>query len=91
MERANGGIAVCAKRTNPSTGHPELSTFLAVHFARETLSKLNLDNIDPAEAMKNFPHRIAHLLAPQFPAPTAGAFPRGSSAPEPAPPRSPTA
>ncbi len=51
-------VNVGAVRTNPSTGHPELSTFLAVHFARETLNKLNLDNIDPSESMKNFPHRM---------------------------------
>lgn len=51
-------VNVGAVRTNPSTGHPEQPTFLAVHFARETLSKLNLDNIDPSESMKNFPHRM---------------------------------
>jgi hypothetical protein len=45
-------------QTNPSTGHREPFTFLAVHFARETLRKLNLDKVDPTDSMKNFPHRM---------------------------------
>jgi hypothetical protein len=45
-------------QTNTSTGHRELATFLAVHFARQTLAKLNLDKIDPSDSMKNFPHRM---------------------------------
>jgi hypothetical protein len=45
-------------RLNKSTGHQELVTSLAVHFQRQTLSKLNLDSIDPSDSMKNFPHRM---------------------------------
>jgi hypothetical protein len=45
-------------QTNTSTGHRELATFLAVHFVRGTLAKLNLDKIDPSDSMKNFPHRM---------------------------------
>ena len=45
-------------QVNTSTGHRELVTFLAVHFARGTLAKLNLNGIDPSDSMKNFQHRM---------------------------------
>jgi len=45
-------------RNNPSTGHQEFATFLAAHFARGTLRKLNLTNVDPSDSMKNFPYRM---------------------------------
>lgn len=45
-------------RLNTSTGHQETVNFLAVHFTRETLDRLNLANIDPSDSMKNFHHRM---------------------------------
>jgi hypothetical protein len=45
-------------QTNTITGHPQMATFLAVHFFRDTLRKLNLDSVDPSDSMKNFPHRM---------------------------------
>jgi hypothetical protein len=45
-------------RVNTATGHPEMATVLAVHFSRNVLQGLNLDNIDSFDAMKNFPHRM---------------------------------
>lgn len=51
-------VNVGAVRANTSTGHNDAMTFLAVHFVRSTLSKLNLENIDPSDSMKNFPHRM---------------------------------
>lgn len=40
------------------TGHPELVTFLAVHFTRGQLSSVNLEAIDPSDSMANFSHRM---------------------------------
>ena len=51
-------VNIGAVRANTSTGHNDAMTFLAVHFVRSTLSKINLDNIDPSDSMKNFPHRM---------------------------------
>jgi hypothetical protein len=41
-----------------ATGHPELVTFLAVHFTRIQVEAINLDAIDPSDAMSNFSHRM---------------------------------
>jgi hypothetical protein len=46
------------RKTNSSTGHPELLTFLAVHFTRRAVANINLANIDPSDSMKNFQHRM---------------------------------
>jgi len=43
---------------NPQTGHREHMVFLAVHLARDAFKKLNLNNVDPSDSMKNFPHRM---------------------------------
>jgi hypothetical protein len=45
-------------QVNTQTGHKEPATFLAVHFARDILNKLNLGQIDPSDSMKNFPNRM---------------------------------
>ncbi len=45
-------------RLNSSNGHHEPVTFLAVHFARSALERINLANIDPSDSMKNFHHRM---------------------------------
>ncbi|AUA33420.1 hypothetical protein CWR53_12850 [Pseudomonas sp. SGAir0191] len=44
---------------NSSTGHLEELPILSVAFSRNTLDSLNLDAIDPSEAMKNFVHNMA--------------------------------
>ncbi|WP_130907293.1 hypothetical protein [Pseudomonas sp. Sample_16] len=44
---------------NSSTGHLEELPILSVAFSRNTLDSLNLDAIDPSEAMKNFVHSMA--------------------------------
>jgi hypothetical protein len=51
-------VNVGAVQTNTSTGHPEFFTFLAVHFARNTLLGLNLAQVDASDSMRNFPHRM---------------------------------
>lgn len=45
-------------RMNTSTGHLEAITYLAVHFTRDALGRINLANIDPSDSMKNFHHRM---------------------------------
>lgn len=40
------------------TGHPELVTFLAVHFTRTQLEAIKLEAIDPSDSMGNFPNRM---------------------------------
>lgn len=44
---------------NPVTGHIEDMPVLSVVFSAQTLERLNLDSLDPSEAMKNFLHNMA--------------------------------
>ena len=44
---------------NSSTGHMEDQPILSVAFSRATVDGLNLDAIDPSEAMKNFVHNMS--------------------------------
>jgi hypothetical protein len=44
---------------NPATGHVEDLPVLSVVFSGQTLSRLNVEAIDPSEAMKNFIHNMA--------------------------------
>jgi hypothetical protein len=44
---------------NSKTGHLEKSPILSVNFARETLSRLNMNKIDPSDAMGNFIHNMS--------------------------------
>lgn len=44
---------------NPQTGHKEKSAILSVQFVRATFFKLNLANLDPSDAMRNFRHAMA--------------------------------
>lgn len=41
-----------------STGHRRRQTFLAVHFVRSKLGRLNMNAIDPSDSMANFDHRM---------------------------------
>lgn len=43
---------------NPQTGHMEIQPVLSVLIPRETILKLNLDNIDPSDSMRNFVHNM---------------------------------
>lgn len=43
---------------NPETGYDEEATILSVLFSRDGLNGLNLERIDPSEAMNQFPHRM---------------------------------
>jgi hypothetical protein len=43
---------------NPKTGHLEEQTLVSVLVVRETVEQLNIQNIDPSEAMKNFVHNM---------------------------------
>lgn len=47
------------KLLNPSTGHVEEMTLFSVAISRKTLDALNLDAIDPSDAMKNFVYNMA--------------------------------
>jgi hypothetical protein len=44
---------------NSQTGYVEPVPILSAAIARNTLSRLNLDQIDPSNAMKNFVHNMA--------------------------------
>ncbi len=51
-------VNVGAIQPNSSTGHDEPVTFLAAQFTQESLGQINLNHIDPSDAMRNFPHRM---------------------------------
>lgn len=51
-------VNVGAKQINTSTGHQEFVTLLASQFTHESLGQINLNHIDPSDAMRNFPHRM---------------------------------
>lgn len=44
---------------NSSTGHMEELPILSTAFSRQTIHRLNLDAIDPSDAMKNFVHNMS--------------------------------
>jgi hypothetical protein len=44
---------------NGSTGHMQDLPILSVAFSRSTIEGLNLDSIDPSDAMKNFVHNMS--------------------------------
>jgi len=44
---------------NGATGHMEERPILSVAFSRSTGNRLNLDSIDPSDAMKNFVHNMS--------------------------------
>lgn len=48
-----------ATMLNSSTGHQELSPILSVQFVRGSFGRLNLENIDPSDAMANFNHTMS--------------------------------
>lgn len=51
-------VNVGAKQINPSNGHQEFAIFLAAQFTHDNLGQINLNHIDPSDAMRNFPHRM---------------------------------
>ncbi|WP_066304962.1 DUF4236 domain-containing protein [Bacillus sp. FJAT-29814] len=46
------------ERLNPVTGHVETITILSVKYDRITLNRLNFTNLDPSDALANFPHKM---------------------------------
>ncbi|MPQ86238.1 hypothetical protein F0170_20980 [Pseudomonas sp. MAFF 730085] len=56
---------------NSSTGHTEEQPILSVAFSRPTVDGLNLETIDPSDAMKNFVHNMAFKKGAGFSAVTA--------------------
>lgn len=51
---------------NTSTGHVEPVTWLALHVPRRTFDGINLNAIDPSDAMVNFQHRMKFKKASGF-------------------------
>jgi hypothetical protein len=51
-------INIGKSELNSATGHPEVVTFLAVHFTRQQVAGINLRAIDPSDSMANFSHRM---------------------------------
>jgi len=51
---------------NPATGHLEEQPILSALIPRKTLAQLNLDAVDPSDAMRNFLHQIDFKQATGF-------------------------
>jgi len=51
---------------NPTTGHLEATPVLSVKFVRPTFTQLNLQAIDPSDAMKNFLHVMKYSRTKGF-------------------------
>lgn len=47
-----------AEMVNQQTGHKESTPILSVHFVRKTFEGLQLSNVDPSDAMRNFRHAM---------------------------------
>lgn len=51
---------------NKSTGHEEPTTVLSVAFSRAGMGRLNVDELDPSDAMANFLHRMGFKKSSGF-------------------------
>ena len=51
---------------NPSTGHLEDTPILSVAIPRATLDTLNVDSVDPSDAMSNFVHNMKFMKTKGF-------------------------
>jgi hypothetical protein len=51
-------VTIGRNQIDTSTGHRGRLALVTAHFAREPLSRLKLQTIDPSDSMKNFPHRM---------------------------------
>lgn len=51
---------------NTTTGHHDAQALLSVVIPRDALSRLNMDRIDPSDAMSNFTHRMNFNVAHGF-------------------------
>ena len=51
-------VTAVGEVVNTRTGHLEEQPLLSVAIPRRTLSRLNLETIDPSDSMKNFVHRM---------------------------------
>lgn len=54
------------EQINSATGHTERNTILSVKVDRETLNKLNFENIDCSDAMDNFEHHMNFMKRKGF-------------------------
>lgn len=52
-------VNVSTELLDSSTGHKRPMTILSVNFVRPTFERLNLDMLDPSNAMMNFVHRMS--------------------------------
>lgn len=59
-------VDVAVERIDTSVGHPRPMTIQSVLFERGTFDRLNLDAIDPSDAMKNFSQRSAFKKSAGF-------------------------
>lgn len=59
-------VTCCADMLNPSSGHFENTPILSVKFVRGTFSSLNLNSIDPSEALRKFKHNMAFSKSKGF-------------------------
>lgn len=51
---------------DPTTGHQAKTPVVSVHFVRETYAKLNLDSVDPSQALNNFRHNMRYKRTTGF-------------------------
>lgn len=51
-------VTCMAKMLNTQTGHQELTPILSIQFVRETMTCLNLSNLDPSDSLSNFNHAM---------------------------------
>lgn len=59
-------VTCVSRLLNSQTGHQELTPILSVHFVRSTFSRLNLENLDPSDSMKNFNHVMSFKKSKGF-------------------------
>ncbi|SON57177.1 hypothetical protein HDIA_3636 [Hartmannibacter diazotrophicus] len=51
-------VTCMANMLNPQTGHQEWMPILSVQFVRDSFMRLNLNEIDPSDALRNFRHAM---------------------------------
>jgi hypothetical protein len=59
-------VTCLATMLNPQTGHKQQTPILSVQFVRDTFFKLNLNQLDPSDAMRNFHHAMSFKKAQGF-------------------------
>jgi len=59
-------VTCVTEMLNPQTGHKEKTPILSVQFVRASFFRLNLANLDPSDAMRNFRHAMAFKKSQGF-------------------------